>query len=100
MTLRARELAIRGAVGALPRDIVRLVVRQGMSLAAIGLGVGALGGLALTRYLQKLLFGVRPNDPLTFLTVTLGLALVAFLATYLPAHRAAQGDPLDVLREW
>lgn len=98
VTLRARELAIRGAVGAQPRDLVRLVVRQGMTLAALGLAAGALGGLALTRYLQKILFGVSPTDPVTFLAVTAGLGAVAFLATYLPAHRAAQGDPLDVLR--
>jgi predicted lysophospholipase L1 biosynthesis ABC-type transport system permease subunit len=99
VTLRARELAIRGAVGALPRDIVRLVVGQGMTLSAVGLGAGLVSGLLLTRTLRKLLYGVAPNDPATFLAVAAGLTAVALLATYLPARRAAQGDPLEVLRE-
>jgi predicted permease len=99
VTLRARELAIRGAVGALPRDIVRLVVRQGMTLAAIGLAAGVLGGLALTRFLRTLLFGVSPGDPATFVAVAALLAGVAALAVWLPARRAAGKDPLEVLRE-
>ncbi|MFL6193378.1 MAG: ABC transporter permease [Thermoanaerobaculia bacterium] len=99
VSLRVREFGIRMAIGARPANVEKLVLRQGMSLVAIGLALGLLGALALTRLLQSLLFGVSASDPLTFLAVAAGLLAITFAACYLPAHRAAKLDPLVALRE-
>jgi putative ABC transport system permease protein len=98
VSLRVRELGIRMAVGANPGDVERLVLRQGMGLVALGLVLGLAGALALTRLLASLLFGVGATDPLTFAAVSIGLLLVTLAACYLPAHRAAQLDPLAALK--
>ncbi len=99
VSLRVREFGIRMAIGANPRNVERLVMRQGMGLVAVGLVLGLAGALALTSLLESLLFGVAADDPLTFLGVAAGLILVTLAACYLPAHRAAQLDPLAALRE-
>ena len=86
------------ALGAKPRDVLRLVVRQGMILTLIGVLAGLAGAVAVTRVLSSLLYGVRPTDPLTYAGVSLLLASVAFLASYVPARRATKVDPFVAVR--
>lgn len=95
---RSHEMGVRMAVGALPRDIFRLVLRQGMALAAIGLLLGGAGALALTRVISSQLFGVPPDDPVTFAAVSLLLVGVSLLACWIPARRAARVDLMTALR--
>jgi putative ABC transport system permease protein len=95
---RRQEVAIRIALGARPRDVLWLVVGQGMSVAAIGGLAGLAAALALSRVMRAILYQVEPSDPATFALVALLLGLVAFLASYLPARRAARIDPLSALR--
>jgi putative ABC transport system permease protein len=99
VSLRVREFGIRMAIGARRRDVERLVLRQGMALVGIGLALGLLGALALTRLLESLLFGVAAHDSWSFLGVAAGLTLVTLTACYLPARRASRLDPLEALRE-
>jgi ABC-type antimicrobial peptide transport system permease subunit len=98
VSARTREVGIRMALGAQAGDVIRLVLKGGMSLAGIGAGVGLLASLALTRLMKGLLFGVSANDPLTFGAITLLLLGVAGLACWLPARRATKVDPLVALR--
>ncbi len=93
-----REIGIRIALGATQMGIVRLVVWKGMALALCGVTAGLAGAFVLSRLMQSLLFGVRPDDPLTFVLISLILMLITFLASYIPAHRAAQIDPIVSLR--
>jgi len=95
---RTREIGLRMALGAQTRDVFRLVVRRGMTLALIGSVIGLIAALGLTRMIKSLLFGVSATDPVTFLVITLLLALVAMLACYLPARRATKVDPLVALK--
>ena len=95
---QTHELGIRAALGASSRQIVRLVLRQGMGPAALGLGAGLLGSVGLTRFLAHLLYGVRPADPFTLVAVASLLGGVALLACYLPARRATAVDPIVALR--
>jgi ABC-type antimicrobial peptide transport system permease subunit len=95
---RTREIGIRMALGARPVDVLRLVVGQGMSLAAVGLVVGVLIALAATRLMTRLLFGISANDPLTFVSIVALLAAIALLASWLPARRAVSTDPTLALR--
>jgi ABC-type antimicrobial peptide transport system permease subunit len=98
VTRRTREIGIRTAVGAQQRDVLRLVVGQGIALALAGAVAGIAGALGLTRYLQSLLYGVRPTDPATFVSMALLLTLVSMAACYIPARRASRVDPITALR--
>jgi ABC-type antimicrobial peptide transport system permease subunit len=98
VTLRTRELALRAALGATPRDVMRLVIKQGMTFVVIGLAIGSAISFAAGRLLQSQLLGVEPTDPLTFVTVILLLSGVALVACLLPARRAMKVDPLIALR--
>jgi len=95
---RTHEFGVRMAIGARPVNILLMVLGQGLWLAAVGVGLGLLGALALTRILKGLLFEVAPTDPLTFAAVALVLVLAAVVACLLPARRAAGVDPLIALR--
>jgi putative ABC transport system permease protein len=97
-TLRTREVGIRMALGALPRDVLAMVLRQGLVLAAAGLALGSLAALALTRVLSGLLFEVDPLDPAAAASVAALLAAVVAVASWLPARRATRVDPLAALR--
>ena len=79
-------------------DVVRLVVVQGTALAAIGVATGLVGAFALTRLMSGLLYGIRPDDPVTFIAVALLLGMVAVVASYIPARRAAKTEPMSALR--
>jgi putative ABC transport system permease protein len=92
------ELGIRMALGANPGFLLRAVLRKAMLLVGIGLGIGIVGSLALTRALESMLYGVKSTDPLTYVAVSALLLAVAALATYIPASRAARVDPLVALR--
>jgi predicted permease len=95
---RNREFGIRMAVGAGPRDLLGLVVRQGLGLAALGIAIGVAAALALSRVLSSLLYGVGTADPLTYVAIVSAVAALALLASYLPARRASRLHPARVLR--
>ena len=95
---RTREIGIRLALGAHPRDIFRLVIGRGMLLAVIGAAVGLVAAFGLARYLETLLFQIKPHDGLAFTAATVLLLGVTLLACWLPARRATKVDPLVALR--
>lgn len=95
---RRNELGVRLALGAQRKDILWLTLRQGLILAIVGVGAGAVGALVLTRFLGSLLFDLRPDDPLTLGVTCLLLVFVALLACWMPARRAARIDPMEALR--
>jgi len=96
---RTQEIGIRLALGAQRRDVLKLVLGNGMALVVIGLALGIGGAFGLTRFLRTLLFEVTPTDPLTFLAVASCLGFVALAACYIPARRATRVDPLEALRD-
>jgi putative ABC transport system permease protein len=98
ITERTHEIGIRLALGAMPRDIWRQILRTGAIITVTGLGAGLLASLGLMRLLGSLLFHVKPSDPTTFAIVTVVLAGVALLACYVPARRAMRVDPMVALR--
>jgi putative ABC transport system permease protein len=98
VTLRTREFGVRGALGATPRQITRLVVVQSAGAVAVGLVVGLAAAFGLTRLIRSLLYEVAPTDIMTFVGVTVFLGLVTLLATYVPARRATKVDPMVALR--
>ena len=95
---RSRELGMRIALGAQSRHMQGMVLRQSLTLCGIGVSIGLILALGLSRLMAGLLFGVKPTDPLTYLTVAAGLTVVALAASYLPARRAASVDPMTALR--
>jgi len=95
---RSNEMAIRVALGAAARSIVGMVIREGLRLSAIGIALGLVGTVSLTRLMRSLLFDVSPTDPATFTSVALLLLIVAIAACYIPARRAAKADAMSVLR--
>ena len=99
VTERTREFGVRTALGATPRDIAAMVVRQGVGLAALGLALGVGAALALSRYLRALLFGIEPSDPVALTGGAVAIAIVALLACLVPARRATRVDPMQALRE-
>jgi len=96
---RAREIGVRMALGAQSGDVVKLVIGQGMKLALIGVTIGLIASLALTRTMKTLLFGISATDPVTFAAIALLLTFVALLACFVPARRATTIDPLTTLRQ-
>jgi ABC-type antimicrobial peptide transport system permease subunit len=98
VTLRTREIGIRLAIGATAGDVLRLVVGQTARIATVGLAIGLIGALGLTRVLRTLLFDVSPLDPITFVAAAIVLFGIAVLAGYLPARRAAAIDPQSAIR--
>jgi ABC-type antimicrobial peptide transport system permease subunit len=95
---RMREMGVRSALGATPRQIIGLVLSQGGRLAALGLVIGVAGAIALARGLSALLFGVEPGDPATLLGVVVLIAVVTAAGCLVPAIRAARVDPIQALR--
>ncbi len=98
VTQRVHEIGIRIALGAGPKDVIKLVVRRAMLLVLVGLVIGLAGAIALTRLMSSLLFAVSPTDPLTFAGISTLLAGVALGACLVPARRATRVDPMAALR--
>jgi putative ABC transport system permease protein len=95
---RTQEIGLRMALGAANAHVLRLIVREGMMVGAIGIGVGIVGALAISRVLTSLVFETPVRDPLTFVIAAASLALVALLACMLPARKASRVDPIVALR--
>jgi putative ABC transport system permease protein len=95
---RTHEIGVRISLGATRADVLLLVLRQGMWLAFLGSLTGIAGALLISRLMTKLLYGVQPTDPATFVTVAAGLGAVAVMACYVPARRAMRVDPMAALR--
>ena len=95
---RTHEIGIRMALGAQAKDVLKLIMGNGMALALIGVGLGLAVAFAVTRLMAGLLFGVTATDAATFVIVSVGLILIALLACYIPARRATKVDPLVALR--
>src|SRR5262249_34286050 len=98
VTMRAHEIGVRMALGAQPRQVLRLVIGQGLLLALAGIGSGLAAALILTRFMSGLLFEVRSGDPATLMTVAIFLTSIALIASFVPARRAMRMDPMVALR--
>src|SRR5437588_12090317 len=95
---RTQEIGVRMALGARPIDVLGMVLRDGARMTLLGIAIGMIAALALTRLMASVLFGVSPTDPLTFTGVALSLCAIALLACYVPAHRATRVNPVIALR--
>jgi len=98
VTQRRSEIGVRMALGAEPRNILKLIVGDGLKLAGTGVAIGLLGAFALTRVIESLLFGISTTDPVTFLGISLLLVVVALLSSFIPARRAMKIEPMEALR--
>jgi putative ABC transport system permease protein len=98
VTQENHEIGIRVALGANPRDVLRLILGRASRLTVIGVSIGIFAALLITRFMSGLLFGVSPMDPLTFVVVAILLSSVALAASYLPTRRAMRVDPMVALR--
>jgi len=96
---RTREIGVRMALGAQRVDVLRMVLQDGARMTVIGMGIGIAAAIALTRLMAGMLFGVKPFDPATFVSVSLLLSLVALFACYVPARKAMKVDPMEALRQ-
>ena len=96
---RSNEIGLRMALGASTGSVLRLVLRQGLALTGVGLALGLMAAVAGTRLLTNILFRVQPNDPMVYLAVAVLLGIVALVACYVPARRAAKIDPLTAIRQ-
>src|SRR6185503_13936437 len=99
VTSRTRELGVRAALGATPRDLIGMVLKQGLLLTLTASAIGLAGAVTLTRFMASMLFNVAPRDPITFGLVATVLAVVAIAATLIPARRAMTVNPITALRE-
>jgi hypothetical protein len=95
---RTQEIGVRVALGAQRADVMKLVVGHGALLGGLGIAIGLAGALGVTRFLRTMLFGVSPFDPVSFVSVSVMLTMIALLASYIPARRAAKVDPVEALR--
>jgi putative ABC transport system permease protein len=98
VTQRTHEIGLRMALGAAPMEVMRMVLRQGAVLGAVGVVIGLTGAFTLTRLLKTMLFGISMTDALTFVAAPLGIMLVVLLAAFVPAFRATQISPVVALR--
>jgi putative ABC transport system permease protein len=95
---RTREIAIRMALGATRREVLRLVLQEGIGVTMLGVVIGLAGALVMSRIMAGYVYGISSTDPLTFVAASLVLIMAAFLASYFPAHRATRVDPIAALR--
>jgi ABC-type antimicrobial peptide transport system permease subunit len=95
---RRREIGVRLALGAQQLQLKKMFLRSGLGLAAVGIPIGLITSLAVTRFMKSLLFGISPLDPVTYVVVPLILSAGVLLASYIPARRAAKMDPVEALR--
>jgi ABC-type antimicrobial peptide transport system permease subunit len=98
VALRRREIGVRLALGATPREVRRMIAQQGVTVGAIGVAIGLVATLAATRVLRGILYDVSPTHPLTLVETCFTLLAVAWLASVVPAHRAARVDPAEALK--
>jgi putative ABC transport system permease protein len=99
VSLRTREIGLRMAIGALPADVMKMILGGGLKLAAVGVVIGIAASLALSQFVETMLFNVEPSDPTSYALTSVLLLIVAALACYIPARRAMRVDPMVTLQQ-